>query len=82
VHCPSLYAVLQPSNVLIMGDGEEQGVVKIADFGLARIFHSPLRPLSENGVVVTIWYRCDSVMLQATGHTKKEVSMHKMSMLF
>lgn len=26
-----------------------------ADFGLARIFQSPLRSLSENGVVVTIW---------------------------
>lgn len=33
------------------------GCVKIADFGLARIFQSPARPLSDNGVVVTIWYR-------------------------
>lgn len=33
-----------------MGDGEEQGVVKIADFGLARIYQAPLKPLSENGV--------------------------------
>ena len=34
-----------------MGDGEEQGVVKIADFGLARIYQAPLKPLAENGVM-------------------------------
>ena len=34
----------------VMGDGEEQGVVKIADFGLARVYQAPLKPLSENGV--------------------------------
>lgn len=33
-----------------MGDGEEQGIVKIADFGLARIYQAPLKPLYENGV--------------------------------
>lgn len=33
-----------------MGEGEEHGVVKIADFGLARIYQAPLKPLSENGV--------------------------------
>jgi hypothetical protein len=33
-----------------MGDGEEHGVVKVADFGLARIYQAPLKPLSENGV--------------------------------
>lgn len=34
----------------VMGEGEEQGVVKIADFGLARIYQAPLKPLFENGV--------------------------------
>ena len=34
----------------VMGEGEEHGVVKIADFGLARIYHAPLKPLFENGV--------------------------------
>ena len=29
--------------------------MKIGDFGLARITRAPLRPLSDNGVVVTIW---------------------------
>ncbi|KAG8383882.1 hypothetical protein BUALT_Bualt04G0060400 [Buddleja alternifolia] len=42
---------LKPSNILVMGDGEEQGLVKIADFGLARIYQAPLKPLSENGNV-------------------------------
>lgn len=42
------------------GPGEplgQAGEVKVADFGLARIFQAPLRPLHDNGVVVTIWYR-------------------------
>jgi len=34
----------------VMGEGEEHGVVKIADFGLARIYQAPLKPLSDNGV--------------------------------
>lgn len=33
-----------------MGEGEEHGVVKIADFGLARIYQAPLKPLCDNGV--------------------------------
>ena len=27
----------------------------LADFGLARVFQAPVRPLHDNGVVVTIW---------------------------
>jgi len=30
----------QPSNVLVMGEGPEAGVVKVADFGLARFFQA------------------------------------------
>ena len=37
-------------NDQVMGEGEEQGVVKIGDFGLARIYQAPLKPLSDNGV--------------------------------
>jgi len=62
---------LKPSNVLVMGDGEEQGRVKIADFGLARIFQSPLRPMHENGVVVTIWYRAPELLLGGKHYTKE-----------
>jgi cyclin-dependent kinase 8/11 len=61
---------IKPSNILVMGDGKEQGTVKIADFGLARIFQSPLRPLSDNGVVVTIWYRAPELLLGAKHYTR------------
>ncbi|RWR84177.1 cyclin-dependent kinase E-1-like protein isoform X1 [Cinnamomum micranthum f. kanehirae] len=60
---------LKPSNILVMGEGDEQGVVKIADFGLARIYQAPLKPLSENGVVVTIWYRAPELLLGGKHYT-------------
>ncbi|XVF12929.1 hypothetical protein REPUB_Repub08aG0162300 [Reevesia pubescens] len=60
---------LKPSNILVMGEGDEQGVVKIADFGLARIYQAPLKSLSENGVVVTIWYRAPELLLGAKHYT-------------
>uniref|UniRef100_A0A7I4CCL8 Protein kinase domain-containing protein n=1 Tax=Physcomitrium patens TaxID=3218 RepID=A0A7I4CCL8_PHYPA len=60
---------LKPSNILVMGEGEEQGVVKIGDFGLARIFQAPSRPLSDNGVVVTIWYRAPELLLGSKHYT-------------
>jgi len=61
---------LKPSNILVMGEGKEEGTVKIADFGLARIFQAPLKPLSDNGVVVTIWYRAPELLLGAKHYTK------------
>lgn len=45
------------------------GQVRIADFGLARVYRSPSRPLYENGVVVTIWYRAPELLLGATHYT-------------
>ncbi|XP_057971542.1 cyclin-dependent kinase E-1 isoform X2 [Malania oleifera] len=56
-------------DLYVMGDVDEQGVVKIADFGLARIYQAPLKPLSENGVVVTIWYRAPELLLGAKHYT-------------
>eukprot|EP01117_Protostelium_nocturnum_P009009 TRINITY_DN3234_c0_g1_i2.p1 TRINITY_DN3234_c0_g1~~TRINITY_DN3234_c0_g1_i2.p1 ORF type:complete len:219 (+),score=74.61 TRINITY_DN3234_c0_g1_i2:658-1314(+) len=53
-----------------MAEGPEQGLVKIADFGLARIFQSPLRALYENGVVVTIWYRAPELLFGSKHYTK------------
>eukprot|EP00958_Prasinococcus_capsulatus_P017711 scaffold2017_cov387-Prasinococcus_capsulatus_cf.AAC.17 len=50
--------------------GEDAGRVKIADFGLARIFQAPLKPLSDNGVVVTIWYRAPELLLGARHYTR------------
>lgn len=60
---------LKPSNILVMGEGDEHGVIKIADFGLARIYQAPLKPLSDNGVVVTIWYRAPELLLGAKHYT-------------
>lgn len=37
--------------------------LKIADFGLARIFSVPVRPYT--GKVVTLWYRAPEVLLGA-----------------
>ncbi|KAJ0830563.1 putative protein-serine/threonine kinase [Helianthus annuus] len=49
-------------DLYVMGDGEEQGVVKIADFGLARIYQTPLKPLSDNWVIgkVSFYFLCNA----------------------
>ncbi|XP_042505026.1 cyclin-dependent kinase E-1-like isoform X3 [Macadamia integrifolia] len=69
LHSWIIHRDLKPSNILVMGEGEEQGLVKIADFGLARVYQAPLKPLSENGVVVTIWYRAPELLLGAKHYT-------------
>ena len=40
---------IKPSNVLMITGGDDQGLVKLADFGLA-----PHEPLGRNGTVVTM----------------------------
>ncbi|KAH1189404.1 Cyclin-dependent kinase E-1 [Glycine max] len=60
---------LKPSNILVMSEGEEHGVVKMADFGLARIYQAPLKPLCDNGVVVTIWYHAPELLLGPKHYT-------------
>ena len=37
--------------------------------GCRRIFQGPLRALSDNGVVVTIWYRAPELLLGAQHYT-------------
>ena len=59
---------LKPENILIMGDGLERGLIKIADFGLARKIDTLARPLDENGPVVTLWYRAPELLLGAKYH--------------
>lgn len=54
-----------------MGDGIERGCIKITDMGMARTFHSPLRPLADiDTVVVTCWYRAPELFLGARHYTK------------
>lgn len=68
-----LYAVgyQKPANILVMGEGNERGRVKIADMGFARLFNAPLKPLADlDPVVVTFWYRAPELLLGARHYTK------------
>lgn len=50
---------LKTSNLLL----SHSGILKIADFGLAREYGSPLKPYTP--IVVTLWYRCPELLLGA-----------------
>ena len=52
---------LKPQNLLVC-----QGRLKIADFGLARAFCPPIRPLTHE--VVTLWYRPPEILLGAQAY--------------
>jgi len=66
-----LHRDLKPANILVMGEGKERGMVKIADMGFARLFNSPLKPLADlDPVVVTFWYRAPELLLGARHYTK------------
>ena len=49
---------VKPSNLLI---GTDDRTVKLADFGLARSFGTPLKSYTHE--VVTLWYRAPEVIL-------------------
>jgi serine/threonine protein kinase len=48
---------LKPQNLLV----SKKGCLKLADFGLARAFCPPIRPLTHE--VVTLWYRPPEILL-------------------
>ncbi|TPX68509.1 hypothetical protein SpCBS45565_g03076 [Spizellomyces sp. 'palustris'] len=54
---------LKTSNLLM----NNQGQIKVADFGLARRFGSPLGPMTQ--LVVTLWYRAPELLLGAKEYT-------------
>ncbi|KAJ2977550.1 hypothetical protein NUW58_g7778 [Xylaria curta] len=54
-----LHRDIKPNNLLIAADGE----VKLADFGLARYFADPYRPMTSN--VITRWYRPPELLFGA-----------------
>ena len=48
---------LKPQNLLVSSDG----IIKLADFGLARAFSLPVKTYTHE--VVTLWYRAPEVLL-------------------
>lgn len=59
-----LHRDLKPQNILV---SPKTGVLKIADFGLARGFGIPVNGFSSE--VVTLWYRAPDVLLGSTNYT-------------
>lgn len=55
---------LKTSNLLI----NNRGMLKVADFGLARKFSDPLGPMTQ--MVVTLWYRAPELLMGETQYDK------------
>eukprot|EP01130_Rhizamoeba_saxonica_P008850 TRINITY_DN3585_c0_g1_i1.p1 TRINITY_DN3585_c0_g1~~TRINITY_DN3585_c0_g1_i1.p1 ORF type:complete len:286 (-),score=47.55 TRINITY_DN3585_c0_g1_i1:50-907(-) len=54
---------LKPQNLLI----DRNGVLKLADFGLARAFSVPVRNYTHE--VITLWYRAPEILLGAASYS-------------
>lgn len=51
---------LKPANILLSGQQNE--LIKLADFGLARAFSIPIKPYTK--CVVTLYYRSPELLLE------------------
>ncbi|XP_017839458.1 cyclin-dependent kinase 10 [Drosophila busckii] len=54
---------LKVSNLLMT----DKGCIKVADFGLARLYSKPAKPMTPQ--MVTLWYRAPELLLGAKTHT-------------
>ena len=70
-----LHRDLKPQNLLI----NAKGVLKLADFGLARAFGVPVRAYTHE--VVTLWYRSPEILLGAT-HYSTPVDLWSIGCIF
>ncbi|CAD6503285.1 BgTH12-02952 [Blumeria graminis f. sp. triticale] len=70
-----LHRDIKPNNLLIAADGE----VKLADFGLARSFADPYRPMTSN--VITLWYRPPELLFGAK-HYSGAVDIWSVGLVF
>lgn len=70
-----LHRDLKPQNLLI----NNQGQLKLADFGLARAFGIPVRSFTHE--VVTLWYRAPDVLM-GSKHYSTSVDMWSIGCIF
>jgi serine/threonine protein kinase len=68
---------IKGANILISKDG----IVKIADFGLARIFYPNNKAKQYTNRVVTLWYRAPELLLGSTSYSDT-VDMWSMGCVF
>jgi len=54
---------LKPQNLLI----NREGILKLADFGLARAFGIPVKNFTHE--VVTLWYRAPDILLGSKNYS-------------
>lgn len=57
---------IKGANILI----SDKGIVKLADFGLARIFYPGNKTYQYTNRVVTLWYRAPELLLGARNYSE------------